>query len=85
MTKILVIEDEESLRLEIIEGLSYEGYEVLGAADGVEGVNCAVASQPDLIVCDISMPRLDGYGVLLNVQANSLIQSTVSTREAYRT
>jgi len=76
MTKILVIEDEAPLREEILEWLSYEGYETVGAADGVEGVNVAVCDTPDLIICDISMPRLDGYGVLLDIQANSTIQST---------
>lgn len=76
MAKILVIEDEAPLREEIMEWLTYEGYEVLGAADGFEGVNTAVHCVPDLIICDIMMPHLDGYGVLLAVQANSTLQST---------
>ncbi|HVO43933.1 MAG TPA: response regulator, partial [Aggregatilineales bacterium] len=76
MTKILVIEDEAPLRHEIMEWLTFEGYEAIGAVDGVDGVNHAVLHSPDLIICDISMPRLDGYGVLLDVQANSAIQST---------
>lgn len=70
MTKILVIEDEPRLRIEVIEWLKFEGYEVIGAADGVEGVEAALRERPDLIVCDITMPRLDGYGVLLEIQAN---------------
>jgi two-component system, sensor histidine kinase and response regulator len=76
VTKILIIEDEADLREEIVEWLSMEGYEVVGAGDGVEGVNAAFRHQPDLIVCDIMMPRLDGYGVLLEVHANPLTAFT---------
>jgi len=75
MTKILLIEDEYPLRQEMMEWLTFENYEVTEAADGVEGVNAAVMSPPDLIVCDISMPKLDGYGVLLDIQSNSALQS----------
>ena len=74
MAKILVIEDEYALRLEMMEWLTFENYDVVGAADGVEGVNAAVLDPPDLIVCDISMPKLDGYGVLLDIQSNSALQ-----------
>lgn len=76
MTKILLIEDEAMLRDEVAEWLTLEGYEVLTAADGVEGANAAVLHLPDLIICDIMMPRLDGYGVMLHVRANSLTQLT---------
>ena len=74
MAKILVIEDETSLREDIAELLTLEGYSVISACDGVEGVNSAISQQPDLIICDIMMPRLDGYEVLLDVRANSLTQ-----------
>lgn len=70
MAKILVIEDEELLRTEVAEWLFLEGYETATAADGVEGVEQATRVLPDLIVCDITMPRLDGYGVLLELRAN---------------
>jgi signal transduction histidine kinase len=76
MTKILVIEDETLIREEVMEWLALEGYEVLGAADGVEGVNLAVTQFPDVILCDIAMPRLDGYGVMLDIRANSLTEMT---------
>ncbi len=68
MTKILVIEDEESVRENILEILGYEGFEVLGAANGREGVEAAEKFLPDLIVCDIAMPEMDGYSVLLAVR-----------------
>lgn len=64
MAKILVIEDEHSLRRDIIDMLSFEGHEVSGAENGVAGVQEALRLIPDLIICDIMMPELDGYGVL---------------------
>jgi len=76
VAKILVIEDEATLREDIIEWLSYEGYEAFGAADGVEGVNAAILHQPDLIVSDIRMPRMDGYGVLVDIKADSNMRLT---------
>src|SRR5258708_24986535 len=70
MTKILLIEHEAILRGEVAEWLTFEGYEVISAEDGVVGVEYATRDLPDLIVSDITMPRLDGYGVLLEMHAN---------------
>lgn len=70
MTKILVIEDEGILRDEVIQWLMLENYEAFGAGDGLEGVREAFQHQPDLIICDITMPHLDGYGVLLELRTN---------------
>jgi two-component system, sensor histidine kinase and response regulator len=70
MTKILVIDDEAILRTEIVEWLTLEGYEAASASDGMEGINQAFHYLPDLIVCDITMPMLDGYGVLLELRSN---------------
>jgi two-component system, sensor histidine kinase and response regulator len=64
MVKILVIEDAEPLRNDILEMLTFEGFEVRGAENGLVGVQVAREYRPDLIVCDIMMPELDGYGVL---------------------
>ena len=69
-SKILVIEDETILREEMVEWLKLESFETFSAADGVAGFNEAFHCQPDLIVCDITMPLLDGYGVLLELRAN---------------
>ncbi|MCC6801787.1 MAG: response regulator [Anaerolineae bacterium] len=74
MAKILVIEDEANLREDVVELLTLEGHHVISACDGVEGINSAIQNQPDLIICDIMMPRLDGYEVLLDIRANSLTQ-----------
>jgi signal transduction histidine kinase len=69
--KILVIEDEHSLRKDIIEMLTYEGYKVIGAENGRVGVEQARLHLPDVIVCDIMMPELDGYEVLDELSRDS--------------
>ncbi len=63
MIKILLIEDSEQLREYIADILMMEGFEVILATDGEEGVSLAVMHQPDLILCDIMMPGKDGYEV----------------------
>lgn len=62
--KILLIEDNEEIRENTSEILNLSGYEVKTAANGKEGVELAKQHKPDLIICDIMMPVLDGYGVL---------------------
>ncbi len=64
MKKILVIEDNANVRENICEILELAGYEVCNAANGKLGVAEAKEQKPDLILCDIMMPELDGYGVL---------------------
>lgn len=64
MTKILVIEDHNDLREDIVEMLHLEGYESYGAENGVVGVEIAKKELPDLIVCDIMMPKMNGFEVL---------------------
>jgi len=63
-TKIVIIEDSEDIRENTAELLELSGFEVLKAADGLEGVRLVKTSTPDLIICDIMMPHLDGFGVL---------------------
>lgn len=70
MTTILIIEDDASIRHNIAEILTYEGYQTLEAENGRAGVEAALNHQPDLIICDVMMPELDGYGVLLEVRAD---------------
>ena len=70
MTKILVIEDEYPLRREVLSWLQLEGFEAIGAEHGRVGVDLATEYIPDLIVSDVMMPHLDGYGVLLEIRAN---------------
>ena len=64
MKKILLIEDNPDVRENTFEILELAGYEVKTAANGKIGVDLAQKERPDLIVCDIMMPELDGYGVL---------------------
>ncbi len=64
MPKILVIEDEAVLLDEILTVLGFEGFDAVGAPNGRLGVERAQEFQPDLILCDIMMPELDGYNVL---------------------
>lgn len=63
MKKILIIEDERLVRENLVELLTFENFQVLEATDGLRGVKLAEQEQPDLILCDVMMPILDGYGV----------------------
>lgn len=64
MKKILLIEDDESLRDNISEMLILSNYDVVTASDGKSGIEAALKEKPDLVLCDVMMPGLDGYGVL---------------------
>src|SRR5688500_2594029 len=64
MKRILLIEDNREVRENTSEILSLANYEVLVAENGKIGVDLAQRQKPDLIICDIMMPELDGYGVL---------------------
>jgi DNA-binding response OmpR family regulator len=64
MTKILLIEDSPDLRENTSEILALANYEVVSAENGKIGVEMVLKEKPDLIICDIMMPELDGYGVL---------------------
>jgi DNA-binding NarL/FixJ family response regulator len=73
MKKILIIEDEPEMRRNITALLNYHGYEAVGAENGRQGLEAARRDLPDLIVCDVMMPELDGYGVLEALQADALL------------
>lgn len=64
MTRILVIEDEQSIRDSLQDILELEGFEVLGVENGLGGIQSVKKFHPDLIICDVMMPGIDGYGVL---------------------
>lgn len=63
-TTVLIIEDNDDIREGTAEILELTGYRVITAAEGKTGVDLALKHHPDLILCDIMMPELDGYGVL---------------------
>lgn len=69
--KILIIEDNDDIRESTAEILGLAGYDVLLADNGKTGVELAQQHLPDLIICDIMMPDLDGYGVLYMLGKNS--------------
>lgn len=64
MTKVLIIEDNDDIRENVVEILALAGYEVFEANNGKTGAELAIKKLPDLILCDIMMGDLDGYGVL---------------------
>ncbi len=71
MKKILVIEDEPEMRRNLATILRLEKFEPVSAENGKVGVELAKREKPDLILCDVMMPGLDGYGVIAALRANS--------------
>ncbi|NDJ19665.1 response regulator transcription factor [Myxacorys almedinensis] len=71
MKTILVIEDEQSVRESILDLLEAEGFRSIGGENGDVGIQLARECHPDLILCDIQMPELDGYGVLTHLRQSA--------------
>jgi DNA-binding NarL/FixJ family response regulator len=71
MKTILIIEDETDTRENLHLMLEMEGFKPLSAANGKKGVAAAKQELPDVILCDVSMPELDGYGVLQALRADA--------------
>ena len=76
MKRILVIEDEPEMRRNITALLGYCDYVPIAAENGRVGVETARREKPDLILCDVMMPELDGYGVLQALQADAVLART---------
>lgn len=76
MKKILLIEDNEDVRSNTAEILELSNYQVIVAENGKIGIEKALEHLPDLIICDIMMPMLDGYGVLHAIHKNDAIKNT---------
>ena len=70
MRSLLIIDDHDDIRENIAEILSLAGYKTFSAENGKKGVEKALQEKPDLIICDIMMPELDGYGVLHLLRRN---------------
>ncbi len=70
MTKILVIEDEIPLLDSILQLLRFSGYEGVGAPNGCIGLEMAFDIHPDLIICDIRMPEVDGFDVIKELNSD---------------
>jgi signal transduction histidine kinase len=91
MKKILIIEDNKPLREEVCDWFSFEGFETCQAANGKEGVEMAFRDPPQLILCDIMMPEMDGNQVLEHLRGNPttrfipfLFMTALSEREQIR-
>lgn len=76
MVRILVIEDEDSIRENIVETLQLNDFDVESASGGEEGVVVACEYQPHLILCDIMMNGMDGYGVLDQIRRTEHVSLT---------
>lgn len=76
MESILVIENEDSVRENILELLEAEGFEAIGACNGEVGIRAAQQRQPSLILCDVLMPDYSGYEVLAAVRQHRAIAGT---------
>lgn len=76
MTKILLIEDNQDVRENTAEILELANYEVCTAEDGKKGVEIAKLTKPDVIICDIMMPELNGYDVLRHLSKDKITAST---------
>jgi two-component system alkaline phosphatase synthesis response regulator PhoP len=63
MTKILIVEDEPAMVSGLRDNFEFEGYQVITAADGVAGLERALADSPDLVILDVMMPRMSGLDV----------------------
>lgn len=92
MKRILVIDDDAKLRQHYAELLKLEGFEVTEARNGREGVACARRDPPDLVLCDITMPEMNGHRVLETLRAEPRTASVPfvfltgwSEREDFRT
>lgn len=72
MKKILVIEDEPKIRNILLEWLEAEGFYAIGVENGLDAVEQVQKELPDLILCEITIPQLDGYGVLTRLRQDPL-------------
>jgi DNA-binding response OmpR family regulator len=66
--KILITEDESAMRNALSDKFAREGFEVISAQDGEEGLKLAIENKPDLVMLDIIMPKMDGITVMKNIR-----------------
>ena len=72
---LLVIDDEQSIRL-ILENFLSEDYEVIAKNDGIQALEWLEGNLPDLIICDVQMPNMDGYEFLQKVRQRGFTKHT---------
>src|SRR5580704_4595034 len=76
MQNVLIIDDSEDIRSVIAKTLDYFGFYTRQAKDGMAGVQAALDWHPDLIICDVRMPGMDGYGTLSAIRELPAIATT---------
>ncbi|MEI7838608.1 MAG: response regulator [bacterium] len=76
MAKVMLVEDDNNLREIYQARLSAEGYQLLSAKDGEEALAIAVKEKPDLIICDVMMPKVSGFEMLDILRSTQGIQNT---------
>ena len=75
MARILVIENEASIRTNLVRFLKLENFDVVAAEDGTQGLALARAQRPDLVLCDLLMPGMDGDAVLASLRSEASTRS----------
>ncbi|MFZ2509939.1 MAG: response regulator transcription factor [Gordonia sp. (in: high G+C Gram-positive bacteria)] len=70
--RVLVVDDEENIRELLSVSLKYQGYEVMTAVDGPNAIDVARATRPDVVILDVMMPGMDGFGLLKRLRADGL-------------
>lgn len=73
--KLLIVEDDSTLHKALVEFLGAEGFEVVGAMDGEEGIEACRREKPDLVLLDIILPKKDGYEVIAELKADPELSS----------
>jgi signal transduction histidine kinase len=76
MTRILVIEDERGLRDDMVDALNMSAFDVIAASDGEQGLELARQQHPDVILCDLRMPVMDGFQVLQHLREDTALAVT---------
>ncbi|HAV21954.1 MAG: hypothetical protein A2X67_07070 [Ignavibacteria bacterium GWA2_55_11] len=71
--KILIVDDDESLRKSIAITLRVKGYEIWEAGDGIEGLELTQQRRPDLIICDVFMPGMNGFMMVESIKADAAL------------
>ena len=77
--KILIVEDEATLNKALMEFLTGEGFEILSALDGEKGLEMAKKDNPDLILLDLLMPKMDGFAVLKELKERKIVLPVIIT------